>query len=195
MYMRNQFKVGYILVAVLTLWSIVSGNYEFLIYAGATGVLLGVIHATDKQFHFHDCVLWGFDVWMLMHILGGLFVIGGGVLYSYVVIPIVGEPYSILKYDQIVHIYCYFIVALLMWSVVKKASCGKTPFATLAVITVLAASGIGGLNEIIEFLAVVSVPDTNVGGYENTALDIVANMLGALLAVPFFKKLTSLEKK
>jgi putative membrane protein len=46
-------------------------------------------------------------------------------------------------------------------------------------------SGLGAINEVLEFLAVVSVPDTNVGGYENTALDLVCNLLGALLAVIF----------
>lgn len=43
------------------------------------------------------------------------------------------------------------------------------------------------MNEIVEFSATVLVPDTNVGGYENTAIDLVANLLGACLAIPFFK--------
>jgi len=31
--------------------------------------------------------------------------------------------------------------------------------------------------------------DNNVGGYVNTALDIVSNLIGALIAIPFFKKM------
>jgi hypothetical protein len=45
-----------------------------------------------------------------------------------------------------------------------------------------AAMGFGALNELIEFLAVLSVPETGVGGYYNTGLDIVANALGAICA-------------
>ena len=39
------------------------------------------------------------------------------------------------------------------------------------------------LNEMIEFSAVLMVPDTNVGGYYNTALDLVFNALGAVIAM------------
>jgi hypothetical protein len=43
--------------------------------------------------------------------------------------------------------------------------------------------GLGAVNEIIEFIAVLSVPDTNVGGYYNTALDLVFNGAGAVIAM------------
>ena len=39
------------------------------------------------------------------------------------------------------------------------------------------------LNEIVEFVATLLVPDTNVGGYRNTGWDLVANLVGATLAV------------
>jgi hypothetical protein len=42
--------------------------------------------------------------------------------------------------------------------------------------------GLGALNEIIEFSAVMLVPNTNVGGYYNTALDLAFNGLGAVTA-------------
>ena len=54
---------------------------------------------------------------------------------------------------------------------------------TLAVLVVLMGSGVGALNEIIEFIAVLTVPETGVGGYENTALDLCFNLLGGILAV------------
>ena len=186
--MRRPFLLGYLLIGVLILWSLIAGNYEFVIYAGATIVLLGFLHWTDQRFHYNNLVLWLFDSWLVMHILGGLLVVGSGVLYSFVLIPIVGEPYDILKYDQLVHTYCYFVVALLVWKVVTQVARPDASHRLLAAITVLAATGIGGLNEMVEFLAVIAVPDTNVGGYENTAIDIVANFLGALLAVPLFRK-------
>ncbi len=111
---------------------------------------------------------------------------GDSVLYSFVIIDLIGEPYSILKFDQLVHFYCYSIAALLMWRVVS--SLNQNSLVTASIVTVLAASGISGLNGIIEFLATVYIPNTNVGGYENTAIDITSNFLGACAAIPFFKR-------
>ena len=42
--------------------------------------------------------------------------------------------------------------------------------------------GLGALNEIIEFIAVLIIPETNVGGYVNTGWDLVANLTGCLFA-------------
>jgi len=42
--------------------------------------------------------------------------------------------------------------------------------------------GLGALNEIIEFAAVLMIPETNVGGYINTGWDLVANLVGCLFA-------------
>jgi hypothetical protein len=43
--------------------------------------------------------------------------------------------------------------------------------------------GLGAVNEIIEFAAVLGLPDTNVGGYLNTGLDLVFNAIGAIIAM------------
>ncbi len=42
--------------------------------------------------------------------------------------------------------------------------------------------GFGALNEMVEFLITRVVPDTNIGGFENTGWDLVANAVGAILA-------------
>jgi putative membrane protein len=39
----------------------------------------------------------------------------------------------------------------------------------------------------VEFIAVLSFPQTNVGGYVNTSLDLVFNALGAIAAVIFIQ--------
>lgn len=186
--MRKPFAIGYLLAALLFGWALLSGNFEFLIYAVTTIILVVLLHAGDRHFGFNTAVLWGFDLWILLHILGGLLPVDGGVLYSLVLVDIVGEPYSILKYDQLVHVYCYFVATLLLWQIIA-AFRPQGSFHALAIITVLAAGGVGALNELIEFTTTVLVPDTNVGGYENTALDIVANFAGAMLAVAWFRRL------
>ena len=194
--MRKQFICGYFFTCVLLLWSLISQNFEFLFYGITTLILVVLLYKGDQHFKFGAKVLWGFNIWIILHILGGLLPVGDSVLYSFVLIDLISEPYSILKYDQVVHFYCYFIAALLMWKVMSSInnadqSAQQTSFLSMAMITVLAATGIGGINEIIEFLATVFIPDTNVGGYENTAIDIVSNFLGACTAALFFQKNTS----
>jgi hypothetical protein len=39
--------------------------------------------------------------------------------------------------------------------------------------------GLGALNEVVEFIAVLTLPETNVGGYINTGWDLVYNAIGA----------------
>tara|TARA_R110000772_G_scaffold171612_4_gene283500 strand:- start:2812 stop:3399 length:588 start_codon:yes stop_codon:yes gene_type:complete len=187
--MHKQFILGYVLTGALLLWSLVSSNFEFLFYGITTLILVALLHTGQRHFNFGNKVLWGFNLWLILHILGGLLPVADGVLYSLVLVDLVPEPYSILKYDQLVHTYCYFIAALLMWQVVSSLNKQnpQASFVTMSVITVLAATGIGGINEIIEFMATVFIPDTNVGGYENTAIDILSNFLGAYLAVFFFR--------
>ncbi len=186
--MKNEFISGYTLTGALLLWSLFSQNFEFLFYGLTTLILVVLLNTGDKHFQFGSKVLWGFNIWIILHILGGLLPVGDSVLYSFVIIDIIGEPYSILKYDQLVHAYCYFIAAHLLWGVVSKIAQEGASFISMAIVSVLAASGIGGLNEIIEFLATVFIPETNVGGYENTAIDIISNFLGACLAIPFFSR-------
>ena len=45
--MRPQFIIGYILTAVLVIWSLISQNYEFMIYAAAVLVSILILHFGD----------------------------------------------------------------------------------------------------------------------------------------------------
>ena len=141
--MRTQFICGYFLTGALLLWSLISQNFEFLFYGITTLILVALLHKGNQHFTFSSKVLWGFNIWIILHILGGLLPVGDGVLYSLVLIDFIGEPYSILKYDQLVHFYCYFIAGLLIWKIVS--SLNQSSFVTASIITVLAASGVGGI--------------------------------------------------
>lgn len=167
------------LLALFVAAALVRGNNEFLFYASTLAFLVGALFAIDRHFDFSAIALWGFNLWLLMHLLGGMGSIDGTRLYDVMLWPLVGEPYDILRYDQFVHLFCYFVIAMLAWEVLSRAM-AEGHRTTLLVVTVLTASGIGGLNEVIEFTAVVIVGSTGVGGYTNTALDLVANLLGAM---------------
>jgi uncharacterized membrane protein YjdF len=57
----------------------------------------------------------------------------------------------------------------------------------LSIVVVMAGLGVGALNEIVEFAATVLVPETGVGGYINTSLDLVADLVGAIGALIFIR--------
>jgi hypothetical protein len=48
--------------------------------------------------------------------------------------------------------------------------------------------GFGALNEVIEFIAVLTIPNTNVGGYVNTGFDLVANLVGCVIAAVLIRR-------
>jgi hypothetical protein len=58
-----------------------------------------------------------------------------------------------------------------------------TPGFGLMVLSAAGGLGFGALNEVVEFVATLLVPETNVGGYRNTGWDLVANLAGATVAV------------
>lgn len=183
------FTAGYIICAAIYFSSI--GNSEFLGYIGAVSVLLLLVACTLHWTCFPDWLLWLLSILMLLHIFGGGLMVNGDVLYNYVAYPIENPAgLTFLKVDQIVHTYGSAVAALFVYSFLRR----KTDLGWLStfLIVVLAACGVGALNEVLEFLAKISVPDVNVGGYYNTAVDLVVNLAGAvigtLLGLTFWKR-------
>jgi uncharacterized membrane protein YjdF len=114
---------------------------------------------------------------------GGGLTVGDGVLYSYVLLPLVGNgELVLLKYDQLVHFFGFGVATLVLWHVLRRNFPALDGTKTIYAFAVLGSMGLGVLNELIEFTAVLAFPDTNVGGYFNTALDLAFNTLGALTA-------------
>jgi uncharacterized membrane protein YjdF len=68
----------------------------------------------------------------------------------------------------------------------------------LSIVVIMAGLGIWALNEIVEFIATLIVAETGVGGYINTSLDLVSDLVGAIIAMflirvieaDFFKKVS-----
>ncbi len=185
MKIRPPFLVSFFLAGLLTLLTIVLQNYEFLIYAITVIVLAILIYRSNRYFEFEDVGLWLFNAWLAMHILGGLGSYRGVRIYDIMLLDLVGPPYQILKYDQFVHFFCYIAMAALMWTVVNRIADCNASRIVICVLTVLAASSIGAINEVIEFLAVVWLGATGVGDYTNTAIDLVANLVGAIVGTVY----------
>lgn len=178
------FSIAYLAIAAIF---IVAGrNHEFLLYLAVLSVIIIAVIGVYNHAGLSRAILWAFSIWGLTHMLGGLVPIPehwhhddtSGVLYNWRVIP------GYAKYDQLVHGYGVGLVTWLCWQAlaVRVRSHDGSPLnPTLGMLSICASAGMGfgALNEVIEFFAVMLLPETNVGGYENTGWDLVANLVGA----------------
>lgn len=171
------------IIGVFTTFFLIKGNYEFLFYAFTLGIVVFIIEKTDRIFNYSNLAKVGFNIWLFSHFAGGTFKIAGTKLYDTILVPIYGEPYNILKYDQVIHGYCYFVITLFVYSVVQYISDKKANLLLIGIITVLAGASIGAINEIVEFSTVVLFDAGEaVGGYYNNAIDLIFNFIGAIIA-------------
>lgn len=182
------FTLAYLLLAVIG--AIATGNGEFVFYIAVMFLLIAVLTVIQARVGLSRGVLWALSIWGFTHMAGGLvpvppsWPIAGEirVLYSWWIIP------DILKYDHVVHTYGFGVATFLIWeglrAAVEKKGSKETfrPTAGLLVICAAASIGLGAANEVVEFIATLLLPKTNVGGYENTGWDLVANMTGAIVA-------------
>lgn len=160
-------------------------NYEFLAYAGTIAVVTAVLFSTLKWTRFSTGIIVGVTVWGLLHMLGGSIMTADGVLYAYRIFPFFdgGGEFYILKFDQVVHAFLYGVVGLMFFHLLRVIVGVKTHLGLIAATAIFASAGFSIINEIIEFLAAVNIPNTGVGGYHNTVLDMIFNLGGATIAV------------
>lgn len=187
--MRKSVKtLSYFMAVFLVLclgYFFLQGNYEFVGYIFVAGALFFVLAWSDKYYEFPFLPLFLFAIWVVLHMFGGGLYINGEKLYELLLIEVFRSPvdpeFVILKYDQFIHAYCYVAIASVLYFMLKKHM-KKGQDVALVVFTVLAAIGIGLLNEVVEFAMVVFADAGEaVGGYYNTALDLVFNLIGAII--------------
>jgi len=187
------FKRGEKIIAVFTaiyllafsVYYISAVNYEFMLYIFVVVFFAILVAATLRRTNFSYWVLWGLALWGLLHMAGGSIPVGNTVLYGVHVLPIYdgGNGFILLKFDQLVHFFGFGVSTLLVYELLRRNFRRVGSKRVLYFVTFLGGMGLGALNEIVEFLAVVIAPETGVGGYFNSSLDLVFNMLGAAVAV------------
>ncbi len=183
--MNRNSLIQLVLISIVALISlvyfIVSANYEFIVYVFVLVLFFGFIIYSDKWFGYPKVATWGLMVWAVLHMAGGAVYIGGVRLYDFMLLPLIGEPYNILKYDQFMHFYTYLVIGVLVYFILKKYL--KKENALTTIVAIFAVSGIGAFYELIEFSTVVMFANTGVGGYYNLVLDILFNFVGAVSGV------------
>ena len=187
--------VNIIILLGFTIYFLMRQNYEFLVYAATILVLIWFIAKTDKIFSYTSIAKIGFSLWLLLHLLGGSIYIKGTRLYDMILINVLGEPYYIFKYDQAIHLFCYFVMTIFIYSIVLYISRDKASKVVVTLITALASLGLSAINEIIEFSTVAFFASDGVGTYHNNALDLVFNLTGIILAIAIARSRTVQQDK
>ncbi|HLC54816.1 MAG TPA: DUF2238 domain-containing protein, partial [Candidatus Nanoarchaeia archaeon] len=133
---------------------------------------------------FPVLILWMLSVWGLLHMLGGgVHLADGTVLYRWIPIELyqgIDSEFVLLKFDQILHFYIYFVMSFVLAHLVRNKMQGMKPL-YVGLFVALASMGLSVINELIEFGAVLFLGKTGVGGYYNTLLDLLFNTLGAVV--------------
>jgi hypothetical protein len=180
------FTFGYLGMALVL--AVVRGNLEFLFYIVVMLLLIALVWAVDRSIRISAGALWCLSLWGLAHMAGGLLVVPAGwpvsaesrVLYTLWLIP------ERIKYDQLVHAFGFGVTTWVYWqglrAAIRRRGGAAVPTIGLLTLAVAAGLGFGALNEVVEFVATLLVPETNVGGYTNTGWDLVANTVGATVA-------------
>ncbi len=162
-------------------------NYEFVIYVAVIIVFLGLIAGTFRRVPYSDASLFGLTVWAILHMAGGAVYINQTRLYEIILVDL-SAKYPIFRYDQLVHIWGFGAATLTMFSMLQPLLIKElNRFAALSIVVVMAGLGAGALNEIVEALVSAVVAESGVGGYVNTALDLIANLIGAILAMLYIR--------
>ncbi len=138
------------------------------------GVLVAALHL---RFRLSQATLTGLVFFALGHLAGGMVPVGGGVLYErWLIAPLV-------RYDTVQHAVGFGVVGRAAWEMLSRRLGPASADRAVALWTILFAAGaLGAVNEIVEWVLTLTIPGTDVGGYDNTARDLIANLVGGALA-------------
>jgi hypothetical protein len=170
--------VGVYIVA-WAVYGLVAGSRLAAPYIVIVAAVALAIAAADAKVHFSMLVLVGLAVWGFGHLAGGLVDLegpGDRILYNAVFL-------RWGHFDNVVHAIGFGTAGIGVWEA-TRAWLPAEPGHRLgtAIVVCLLGQGVGAFNEVVEFGASHLLAATNVGGYENTGRDLVANLLGTALA-------------
>ena len=187
---KKQLPIAIVLICFMIFFTIFYAskrNYEFLIYVAVIVFFIALILVSSKKVQYPTYQLWLLTIWAMFHMSGGFVHIKGIRLYDIILIPL-SKTYPIFKYDQFVHIFGFFVATLVVWTILKPHLKPKIKgWVALSIVIIMAGFGLGSLNEVIEFFATIIVKSTGVGGFINLSLDLVSNLIGAVLGFIFIR--------
>jgi uncharacterized membrane protein YjdF len=131
------------------------------------------IAAIDKRVGLSRVALVGLWLWGLGHIAGGMVGLEGTrVLYN-------AEILFPVHFDNVVHFIGFGAAGLTAWEAFRLTL--PAPWMVFVMVWLLG-QGVGAVNEVVEYIIAKTVEDSNIGGFDNTGRDLIANLLGAAVA-------------
>jgi uncharacterized membrane protein YjdF len=163
-------------------YAIFRSNIEFVYYGAVIFIVFLLLVKYRKRLQISFSSVMGLSIVELAHILGGNIVINNIRLYDIWLID------NVFRYDNFVHIIAPVVVALVLFEMLKHYLHEKILYnrTILCCLIILMVCGIGALNEVMEFGAVIFFDAKDrVGDYTNNAFDLVYNLLGSIIGAVY----------
>ena len=148
---------------------------EFAMYAALTAAAFGLLWRLARNVPVRAALLTLVQFALLLHFAGGLVHLHGVRLYD---IRLCDCPTLDFRYDKLVHFCSAAIWASVVTTVLRVG--GHRLRRLEALVVVLVVLGLGTTWEIVEYIAVKTIPGAGVGGYDNNMQDLAANLCGAV---------------
>ena len=160
------------------------GNFEFIWYIFIMIILITIFILLHKKYNFTTLTLIGLSIWGIAHMFGGSLLLGEPRVYTRILFNLftTGDT-TLFRYDHLLHFYFYLVMTNVIYQITTHYIKPNTNWKIIAVLIFFTSMGIGAFNELIEFMPVLFLNETGVGGYFNVAWDIAFNALGALIAL------------
>lgn len=163
-----------------TIYAIIQKNTEFIFYSSILFFVLYLGIIIHKRVQLPEFIIIGFSLFGLLHLLGGNLVLNGTRLYETTFF------YNTIRYDNIVHFIGSGLATLafnvLLYDFFQTEK--KVHHTTYYLVLIFMTLGVGTLNEIIEFFAVIFFhAQEEVGDYINNSVDLIYNFIGALAMI------------
>jgi len=173
-------------IVPFTIYYALIRDYEFLSYILVLVIIAVIVGLTLKKSKLDYLALGGLSIWGLLHLAGGGIRINNHSLYSTKLIEIINKTdisshFFILKMDQLIHFYGFLVTAIVIYQLIYHRYNKKASPYLLVFLAWIGSMGLGALNEVIEFIAFLSLSQTGVGDVYNTGFDLIFNMFGAFI--------------
>ncbi len=166
-------------IVAWSLYGLITGSRNTASYVVIVSAVALAVAAADARVHFSPLVLVGLAIWGFGHLAGGLVHLegpGDRILYNAVFL-------RWGHFDNVVHAIGFGTSGIAAWEATRSWLPAEPGHRLgTAVVVCLLGQGVGAFNEVVEFWSTHVLADTNVGGYENTGRDLVANLLGSAVA-------------
>ena len=148
-----------------------TASYLVIVAGGAA-----LVGALDGRVRLSTVALTGLALWGVGHLAGGIVELSHGRILYNALLP------GRIHFDNVVHFVGFGSAGLAAWEALGRHVADTLSARGVWFTVWLLAMGIGALNEVIEFAITHIQTETQIGGYQNTGRDLVANMLGGAIA-------------